>query len=86
MAQQETWLVYLLHCADGSLYCGATNNIDRRVEQHNNGKASRYTRARLPVTLAVSSGPMSKGDALSLESAIKKLHKDEKIAAIKNVN
>jgi len=81
---QGEWCVYLLLCADKSLYCGATNNLDRRITLHNKGQASRYTRARLPVTLAVSSGPMAKGAALSLEAQVKKLHKDEKISAIKN--
>ncbi len=81
---QDKWCVYILLCADKSLYCGATNNLARRIAQHNKGQASRYTRARLPVTLAVSSAPMAKGDALSLEARVKKLSKNEKISAIKN--
>ncbi|MDH4129664.1 MAG: GIY-YIG nuclease family protein, partial [Spirochaetota bacterium] len=43
------WYVYLLECSDGSLYCGCTNDIKRRVEEHSNGNGSKYTRSRLPV-------------------------------------
>ena len=46
--------VYLLRCADGSLYCGWTTDVERRVAAHNTGRASRYTARRLPVELAVS--------------------------------
>ena len=44
--------VYLLRCADGSLYCGWTTDVDRRLREHNAGTASRYTRPRTPVALA----------------------------------
>ena len=47
----ERWFVYILRCADGSLYTGIAKDVDRRLEQHNAGTASRYTRSRLPVTL-----------------------------------
>ena len=50
-ATAEAW-VYLLRCGDGSLYCGWTVDIERRLRQHQAGRASRYTRTRLPVTLA----------------------------------
>ncbi|AMK11567.1 GIY-YIG nuclease family protein [Pseudodesulfovibrio indicus] len=68
-----TWHVYLLRCADRSLYCGITNDLERRVAAHNAGKGSKYTRARLPVTLAASTEVADKSTALKLELAIKKL-------------
>ena len=48
----ETWFVYLLRCADGSLYTGTTKDVDRRCRQHNDGTASRYTRGRFLVPAA----------------------------------
>lgn len=50
-ALEERWFVYILRCADGSLYTGIAKDVDRRFEQHNAGTASRYTRSRLPVRL-----------------------------------
>ena len=47
----DTWFVYILRCADGSLYTGITKDVDRQLKQHNAGTASRYTRGRLPVSL-----------------------------------
>ena len=52
----ERWWVYILRCADGSLYTGIAKDADRRLVQHNAGKASRYTRSRLPVTLEYREG------------------------------
>ncbi|WP_319585085.1 GIY-YIG nuclease family protein [uncultured Pseudodesulfovibrio sp.] len=75
----QTWHVYLLRCADKSLYCGITNNLDKRVAAHNAGTASKYTRAHLPVSLAASVEVESKSEALKLELAIKKLPARQKI-------
>jgi len=72
------WLVYLLRCADGSLYTGITNDLPRRLKAHAAGKASRYTRSRLPVKLAYSEFQQSKSAALKREAAIKKLRRAEK--------
>ncbi len=47
----DTWHVYLLRCAGGSLYTGMTKDVSRRCEEHNAGTASRYTRCRLPTNL-----------------------------------
>ena len=68
-----SWLVYLLECADGTLYCGITTNMDRRLSQHNgqiNGGA-RYTRGRRPVRLLASRACDGKSAALRLEKAVK---------------
>ncbi|MCX5873041.1 MAG: GIY-YIG nuclease family protein [Deltaproteobacteria bacterium] len=70
-----SWHVYLLRCSDGSLYCGTTTDIERRVHQHNQGVGSRYTRSRLPVCLVWSSRELSKSEAFKEEYRIKRLGK-----------
>lgn len=72
------WLVYLLRCSDGSLYCGITNDIDRRLSQHNKGKGAKYTRTRLPVNLVYLENAESKSAALKKEAMIKKMQKKTK--------
>ena len=72
------WLVYLLRCSDGSLYTGITNDLPKRLKAHAAGKASRYTRSRLPVKLAYSEPQKSKSAALKRELAIKRLRRAEK--------
>lgn len=76
----EPWFVYILRCADGTLYCGVTNDLARRIARHNAGTASRYTRSRTPVTLAAAVRTAGKGDALRLEMAVKKQPRARKIA------
>jgi putative endonuclease len=72
------WLVYLLRCSDGSLYTGITNDLPKRLKAHAAGRASKYTRSRLPVRLAYSEPQKSKSAALKREAAIKKLRRPEK--------
>ncbi len=81
----NTWFVYILRCADGTLYTGITNDLSRRCEQHNAGTASRYTRSRLPVTLLYQEEPTTKGKALKRELAIKALSRKAKEALIQSV-
>ena len=71
--------VYLLRCADGSLYCGWTTDIERRLAEHRAGSASRYTRSRLPVQLAWSAPAASRPEAMREEARIKRLTKAEKL-------
>ena len=71
--------VYLLRCADGTLYCGWTTDVERRVREHQAGTASRYTRSRLPVALAWSKPVESRGDALREEHRIKRLSRADKL-------
>jgi putative endonuclease len=80
--KRDGWAVYLICCSDGSFYTGATNCIERRLGEHNSGTASKYTRARRPVTLLAVSGPMSGSEALSLERKIKKLPRTKKITGL----
>lgn len=68
----------MLRCRDGSLYTGITNNLDRRLAVHAAGKASRYTRSRLPVALAYQEPQPTKSRALKREAAIKKLSRTQK--------
>ncbi len=68
----DYWSVYIVECADGTYYTGATNNIDRRVKKHNSGKGAKYTRSRLPVKLVYLSASCSdKSAALRFECCIK---------------
>jgi predicted GIY-YIG superfamily endonuclease len=76
------WLVYLLRCWDGSLYTGITNDLSKRLKLHAAGKASRYTRSRLPVTLAYTETQPSRSRALKREAAIKKLSRRHKESLI----
>jgi predicted GIY-YIG superfamily endonuclease len=78
------WAVYLLRCADGSYYTGITNDLTRRLAAHRAGKASKYTRGRLPVELACTlrSAP-TRSDALKLEARIKTMTRRQKEALIR---
>lgn len=69
---------YLLRCSDGSLYAGICIDLEQRVETHQNGKGAKYTRSRLPVTLAYQERLPSKGDALRREWEVKKWTKQRK--------
>lgn len=80
MLSPMSWHVYLLSCVDGTLYCGATTDVARRLAEHNAGTASKYTRARLPVQLAACAPCADKGTALRLEILIKKLPRAKKLA------
>ncbi len=74
----ETWFVYILRCGDGTLYTGITNDLTRRLEKHNAGTASRYTRSRLPVELVYQEVQISRSHALKRELAVKALSRQEK--------
>ena len=78
MSADKNWVVYLVRCADQSLYCGITNNLEKRVEAHNLGKGAKYTRSRLPVELLGTSSGMTKSEALKLERRIKKMPAERK--------
>ena len=72
--------VYLLRCADGTLYCGWTVDLEARVAAHNAGTASRYTRSRLPVELAWSAQQPDRTAARREEARIKALPRRDKLA------
>ena len=81
----EIWFVYILRCADGSLYTGIAKDVDRRFEQHNTGTASRYTRSRLPVALEYQEEQPNQSKALKRELAIKALSRKAKDTLIQSV-
>ena len=74
--------VYLLRCGDGSLYCGWTNDLDKRLAAHNAGTGAKYTRVRRPVTLAWFEPCDSREAALRRECQIKRLSRAEKLHLI----
>jgi putative endonuclease len=74
--------VYLLRCADDSLYCGWTTDVERRLEAHGAGTASRYTRSRLPVELATVITVADRSAALREEARIKRLPRAAKLRMV----
>ena len=74
--------VYMLRCADGSLYTGWTVDVQRRLARHRAGTASRYTASRLPVELAWAQEMPDRGAARRKEALIKKLGRTEKLALL----
>ncbi len=76
------YTVYMLRCADGTLYTGITNDLIRRIAVHNSGKGAKYTRGRLPVTLVYSAACPDKSAALRMEHAIKRMKRHEKEALL----
>lgn len=75
-----TYYVYLVRCADGSLYCGISNDVEKRVKAHNEGKGAKYTRARRPVELVYVEETDSRSSALRREIEIKKMPRRRKLA------
>jgi len=71
--RKETWFLYMLMCNDGSFYTGITKNLNRRIAQHNAGRASRYTRTRRPVLICYQETCAGRTDALVREIKIKSL-------------
>ncbi len=69
---------YLVRCSDNSLYAGWTNDIEKRLQSHNAGTGAKYTRARLPVTLAYLETFDTKSEAMKREAALKKLTHQQK--------
>ncbi len=85
-AAQDTaaaWVVYIVECRDGSYYTGITNDLARRLAEHNAGTAARYTRSRRPVTLRYCEPVADRAQALAREWAVKLLTRREKDALIR---
>ena len=76
------YYVYILRCADNTLYTGYTTDLKARLAVHNTGRGAKYTRGRCPVTLVYSRGFRSLGKALSREHELKQLTRREKEALI----
>lgn len=81
----EGWFVYMLRCADGTLYTGVTTDILRRVREHNNETlGAKYTKARRPVVLVYQESSKGQAEAQRREAAIKKLSRNKKLLLLKN--
>ena len=76
--------VYILRCNDDSLYTGWTNNLEKRIKAHSDGKGAKCTRARIPVELVYFEVFEDKIEAMKREYAIKQLKRKEKLELIKN--
>jgi putative endonuclease len=81
-AKRVRWWVYVVRCADGTLYTGVATDVARRVGQHNAGTASKYTRPRRPVELVFRERAKDHSAALRRELAIKKLSRREKLKLV----
>jgi len=81
MAEKQ-WYVYILRCADNTLYTGITTDPDRRVQEHNLGTGAKYTRGRGPVKMVYCEDAESYGAALRREYRIKQLSRQEKESLI----
>ena len=78
--------VYLLRCADGTLYCGWTTDLAARLEAHNSGNGAKYTRSRRPVVLVYHEEYDDRHEARSRECRIKRLSRQEKLALIRSAS
>ncbi|WP_428897458.1 putative endonuclease [Parelusimicrobium proximum] len=74
--------IYILKCADGTLYTGWTNNLEKRLKAHNSAKGCKYTRSRCPVELVYSESFTTKQEALVRECAVKRMSRTAKQALI----
>lgn len=80
---RNKWTVYILKCADRTLYTGVTTDLERRIAMHQSGKGAKYTRGRGPFKLLFTKTHRTKSAALRHEAAIKKLKRKEKISLCK---
>ena len=84
---QKNWLIYILECRDGSLYCGITNNIEKRLKQHTGEikGGAKYTRSHWPCKLVYKEKSPNRSEALQREIVIKKMSKIEKQTLISSL-
>lgn len=77
------YVVYILECADGTLYTGITNCLPRRIREHQIGKGAKYTRSRLPVQLQYTETGFDRSGALKREYQLRQLTREQKLALIR---
>ncbi len=80
------WVVYVLKCADDTLYTGITNNLEKRLEAHRNGTGAKYTRGRTPLKLIYTENHENRAEASKREHAVKSLSREEKEKLIGKIN
>lgn len=78
------WYCYMLECADGTLYTGITNDLEKRLAAHNSGTASKCTRSRLPVKLVFTEDMPDRASASRREAQIKRLPRGAKLAMLRS--
>ncbi len=74
------WHTYIIECNDGKLYTGITNNLARRIKDHNSGNGCRFTKYRVPVKLRYAEDCPTKSEALKREAQIKRLERSQKLS------
>ncbi len=79
MSEPSDWIVYILECADKTLYTGITNDLDHRIDEHENGRGAKYTRGRAPFTLLYTENHSSRSQALKREIEIKSFDRATKL-------
>lgn len=79
---KKGWHVYIVRCRDGTLYTGITNDLERRMAEHNRGAGCRYTRGRRPVRLSYRESFRDRSSAMRREARIKGLSRREKLVLI----
>lgn len=82
--KSKMWHVYILRCADGTLYTGMTTDLSRRVNEHNRNKGSAYTGSRLPVKLIYNEPCTDRSQALKREAQIKRWPRKKKLVLIES--
>ncbi len=80
---KRNWHVYIVECRDGTLYTGISNDVDKRIRDHNSGIGSKYTKGRRPVKLLASWDCADKSDASKMEYRIKRLTREDKLRSIR---
>ena len=78
----RSWLLYIIECVDGSLYTGITTDLRKRINAHNDGSASRYTRAKRPVKLLYIENIATESEARKREAEVKKLSHIDKLKLV----
>jgi predicted GIY-YIG superfamily endonuclease len=81
----KEWSVYIVRCADATLYTGVSNRLEERIKAHNLGLGAAYTRSRCPVTLVLREDVGTHSDALKREAEIKKMDRAAKLNLIENM-
>ena len=78
----DAWVVYILECKDKTLYTGITNNLERRIQQHESGQGAKYTKGRGPFRVVYTEACEDKSFALRREHEIKQLSRSEKLTLV----
>ena len=84
MKSKKQWYVYILECADGSLYTGVTTDVERRFEEHRSGEGAKYTQVHKAKKILYTEEHATRSEAGKRETEIKSWHRDKKLELIQN--